>query len=347
MKKIIIFLFLLNSFVLGIDLIKEDKKNKDLKEENYYNIGNILTLNKKTNEYKRVLQIKDLLNKYMFDFNLLQNDNSIIILNKLKNNFNNMKLKENVNKNYFGIVQKDTLTYFNRQQIRENNDSIKKQIVPILSMGTKIIHLLKLKDRKIKIEDGKKYNVFCGEMESDSCITAKNIEKLYEVNFNYITINDLKLEKKIKDKFLKDEYFRNKKLFELLNKKNIDIYIKVVEAPYIYFEEKQDFLNIDILELEPNFDMEEIYENTTIEKEYSWLQRKVHLYSVKSTLVTILSNEKYNPIIRNVIRILYNNKTYLIKEIDTNWKNVDFDYMKYSNMLKIAKKEINLNKVKD
>ena len=93
--------------------------------------------------------------------------------------------------------------------------------------------------------------------------------------------------------------------------------------------------------------MEEIYENTTIEKEYSWLQRKVHLYSVKSTLVTILSNEKYNPIIRNVIRILYNNKTYLIKEIDTNWKNVDFDYMKYSNMLKIAKKEINLNKVKD
>ena len=198
MKKIIIFLFLLNSFVLGIDLIKEDKKNKDLKEENYYNIGNILTLNKKTNEYKRVLQIKDLLNKYMFDFNLLQNDNSIIILNKLKNNFNNMKLKENVNKNYFGIVQKDTLTYFNRQQIRENNDSIKKQIVPILSMGTKIIHLLKLKDRKIKIEDGKKYNVFCGEMESDSCITAKNIEKLYEVNFNYITINDLKLEKKNK-----------------------------------------------------------------------------------------------------------------------------------------------------
>ena len=276
---------------------------------NYLFAVNIGTLNiyKENSLISLSDDIQTILNKYDINLDAQENNNSIESIQNIINN---------QDKNYFAIVNKDAISRYNEQQ--KQNKTIYSKIPVILSLDTLQIHLFTNSENDFDFDIKKDYNVYCGEENSNSCTSAKFIEKMYNLNFNFISSNINTIE-------------------DDLNSNKIDIYISVKKAPASEFE---NFKNIKLIDLPTNFKMEDMYQNTQLSSStYSFLDEDIHIYSVKRAIITNLKEKKYHGVINNIIKILVLNKKYLIKK-NPIWKDVDFNYTEYNKFLKSAKRTL-------
>jgi hypothetical protein len=270
------------------------------------NIGT-LNINKENTSISLANDIKKILNHYDINLTIKENNNSIESIENIINN---------QDKNYFAIVNKDTISKYN-EQVKQNK-TIYSKIPVILSLDTLQLHLFTNSENDFDFDIKKDYNVYCGEENSNSCTSAKFIEKMYNLNFTFISSNIDQIQ---------DDLISNK----------IDIFISVKKAPAIEFE---SFKNIKLIDLPTNFKMEDMYTNTQLlSTTYSFLDEDIHVYSVKRAIITNLKEKKYQGIINNIIKILVLNKKYLIKK-NPIWEDVDFNYTDYKKFLKSAKRTI-------
>jgi TRAP-type uncharacterized transport system substrate-binding protein len=226
---------------------------------------------------------------------------------------------------FFAIVQKDAISYYNYLQYSNNGVGILDNIPAVLSMGIEQIHLITLDSANFDYDKRKTFKVWCGDENGGSCITAKYIEKAYDFNFVYINAS-------------------KENRFERLKEGVVDIVISVIESPATDFAELKGFKLID---LPTNFIMEDMYTHSVItKKEYPWISEDIHAFAVPRVLVTNLSNEKYNPIITNLTKILILNQPYMAKTYGTYWDKIDFSYTSFKKMSPPAKEVISQSIVK-
>ncbi len=224
------------------------------------------------------------------------------------------------NKNtFFAIVQKDAISYYNYIQYNKNKKSIINKIPAIISLGIEQIHILANINSDFDFEKRKTYKVFCGDMESGTCITTKYIEKAYNFKFIYVNSKEDTVLTKLKEGM-------------------IDLVFKVVEKPNSFFQHLED---VKFIDLPTNFIMEDMYVHSELTKEdYPWIDEDIHAFAVQKVLVTNLYEKKYAPIMANIANILTLNKTYLEKNYGKYWKNVDFSYTNFKKMSRASKKVI-------
>lgn len=225
------------------------------------------------------------------------------------------------NKNtFFAIVQKDVISYYNYLQYTNNEkNSILDKIPAVLSLGIEQIHLITLDNTNYDYDKRKTFKVWCGDENGGSCITAKYIEKAY--NFKFVYVNAKKENR-----------------FERLKDGTVDVVISVIEAPATDFADLKGFKLID---LPTNFIMEDMYTHSMVtKKDYPWLGEDIHAFAVPRVLITNLSDEKYNPIVANLTKILILNQPYLAKTYGDYWSKMDFSYTSFKKMSTPAKEVI-------
>jgi TRAP-type uncharacterized transport system substrate-binding protein len=220
---------------------------------------------------------------------------------------------------FFAIVQKDVISYYNYLQYTNNNVSILDKIPAVLSLGVEQIHLITLDNTDYDYDKRKTFKVWCGDENGGSCVTAKYIEKAY--NFNFVYVNAKKENR-----------------FDRLKDGTVDIVISVIESPASDFA---DLKGLKLIDLPTNFIMEDMYTHSIItKKDYPWLTEDIHAFAVPRVLITNLTDEKYNPIIENFVKILILNKPYLAKTYGEHWDKIDFTYTAFKKMSKVAKDTI-------
>lgn len=220
---------------------------------------------------------------------------------------------------FFAIVQKDVISYYNYLQYSNNNVSILDKIPAVISLGVEQIHLITLANSDYDYDQRKTFKVWCGDENGGSCVTAKYIEKAY--NFNFVYVNAKKENR-----------------FDRLKDGTVDIVISVIEAPASDFA---DLKGLKLIDLPTNFIMEDMYTHSIItKKDYPWLSEDIHAFAVPRVLITNLTDEKYNPIIENFVKILVLNKPYLAKTYGDYWDKIDFNYTAFKKMSKVAKDTI-------
>ena len=252
--------------------------------------------------------INNILKSYKIKSEIKTNNNSIEAIKTIINNTSN---------NYFSIVNSDVIKYYNKDS--NQSRSIYSKIPAILSLGEEQLHIFTNQNNEFEFDIKKDYKVYCGNKESDSCISAHFIENIYEFNFTYV-----------------DSSFET--IQEDLKTNNIDLFISVKKAPYIEFEE---FTSLKLIDLPTNFNMEDMYISKQLKSNmYKFLDNDIHIYSVKQVLITNLKEDKYKSLINNIIKVIVLNKDYLIKSNTSVWSGVDFSYTKYKKFLKSAKETI-------
>ena len=266
------------------------------------NIGTILSSKDDEISYKLANDIKDLLNKYDIKLQVNNNNNSKDSINKLINNKKNY---------FFAIVKKDAISFVNAK------NNIYKKIPSILSLGNDQIHIFKNETKDIDFYKQKEFTVFCGDENSDSCITSKYIQKAYDFNFTYIK--------------------SSKNIFDDLKNNKFDLYISIKRSPY---EKYKNLLNIDLIDLPTNFTMEDMYlHGKILADDYSFLLENIHSFTSSRVLVTNLNNKKYEAIIKNIIKIILYNKNRLIEK-NKYWEHIDFQYFDFKKFSKVSKRII-------
>lgn len=279
-----------------------------------YNLGTIATASPTGMYYKLGSDISTLLKKYDIELTPITTGGSYENLDILNGHMVTDK------DTFFAIVQKDTISYYNYIQYTATNKSIYHKIPAILSLGIEQIHIITLEGNEYDFENQKDFNVYCGDQNGGSCVSAQYIEQAYGFNFTYINSNFETLQDKLKDGV-------------------VDFVISVIEAPAQKF---QNFEGVKLIDLPTNFVMEEMYTNSTIQKEdYPFLDEDIHAFAVSKVLITNLNEEKYAPVIENIVKIIMLNKPLLIKEQGKHWENIDFYYTNYKKMSSHAKKVIN------
>ncbi len=217
---------------------------------------------------------------------------------------------------FFAIVQKDVISYYNYLQYTNNNVSILDKIPAVLSLGVEQIHLITLDNTDYDYDQRKTFKVWCGDENGGSCVTAKYIEKAY--NFDFIYVNAKKENR-----------------FDRLRDGTVDIVISVIEAPASDFA---DLKGLKFIDLPTNFIMEDMYTHSVItKKDYPWLSEDIHAFAVPRVLITNLTDEKYNPILENFVKIMVLNKPYLARTYGDYWDKIDFNYTAFKKMSKVAK----------
>jgi TRAP-type uncharacterized transport system substrate-binding protein len=220
---------------------------------------------------------------------------------------------------FFALFQKDVISYYNYLQYSNNNVSILDKIPAVISLGVEQIHLITLANSDYDYDQRKTFKVWCGDENGGSCVTAKYIEKAY--NFNFVYVNAKKENR-----------------FDRLKDGTVDIVISVIEAPASDFA---DLKGLKLIDLPTNFIMEDMYTHSIItKKDYPWLSEDIHAFAVPRVLITNLTDEKYNPIIENFVKILVLNKPYLAKTYGDYWDKIDFNYTAFKKMSKVAKDTI-------
>lgn len=220
---------------------------------------------------------------------------------------------------FFAIVQKDVISYYNCLQFSDKNLGILEKIPAVLSLGVEQIHMITLENTEYDYDQRKTFKIWCGDENGGTCVTAKYIEKAY--NFKFVYVNAKKENR-----------------FERLKDGTIDIVFSVIEAPATDFTDLKGFKLID---LPTNFIMEDMYTHSVItKKDYPWLEEDIHAFAVPRVLVTNLVDEKYNPIIENLTKIMILNKSYLAKTYGEYWNKIDFNYTAFKKMSKPAKEVI-------
>jgi TRAP-type uncharacterized transport system substrate-binding protein len=277
---------------------------------NIYSIdlGNILIDKHNISSNTIAIDMIELLNQYNIDLNISNPHSS----------YDNIELLLHNNTNhYFAIVKKDILDKFNTTNYKNKN--IYKQIPAILNLGEEQIHIFASENKEFDFDKQKDYIVYCGDINSDSCIASANIQKAYNFNFTYINL-------------------KSKDIFSKLKDNSIDFYIKVVKAPSPTFT---NLKHITLIDLPTNFIMEELYTHSTIRSEdYRFLNENISVFSSSRVLITNLRDEQYTNIIQSIIKIMVLNKAYLIHKNKILWENIDFNDSDYKIFLKSARDEI-------
>ena len=249
--------------------------------------------------------IKKLLEKYEINLKIKQNENSNESINNIINNTSD---------NFFAIVNKDTLHEYNKQS--QQDKSIYSQIPAILSLGDEQIHIFTNNDNEFDFDIKKDYKVYCEDNISNSCISARFVASMYELDFTFVSSSIDTIQEDLKS-----------------NK--IDLFISVKKAPA---KEFINFTDLKLIDLPTNFKMEDMYINTQLNSDiYSFLDENMHIYSVKQVLITNLKDKKYSALINNIVKIIVLNKDYLDKNNPKTWDNTNFSYIKYNKFLKTAK----------
>ena len=275
--------------------------------------GTLATASQTGKYYKIGSDISSLLRTYNIKLTPIVTGGSFENISILNGNFT-----ENKN-TFFGIVQKDVISYYNYLQYNDSSTGILDKIPAVLSLGLEQIHIIAKEDADFDYDQRKTFKVWCGDENGESCVTAKYIEKAY--NFKFVYVNAKKENR-----------------FERLNDGTIDLIISVIEAPASDFADLKGYKLIDF---PTNFIMEDMYAHSIItKKEYPWLESDIHAYAVPRVLVTNLTDEKYNPIIENLVKILVLNKSYLGKTYGEYWDRIDFNYTAFKKMSKIAKETV-------
>ena len=278
-----------------------------------YNLGTLATASENGMYYKLGNEIAQVLKKYDVDLEPITTAGSYENLDILNNN-----IVDNKN-TFFAIVQKDAIQYYNYLQYVNTQKSIYHKIPAVLSLGTEQIHIITLDGNEYDFESQKEYTVYCGGQYGGSCISAQYIEQAYGFKFTYV-----------------NSEFEN--LIDKLKDGSLDLIFSVIEAPA---EKFQNFEGVKLVDLPTNFVMEEMYTHSTIKvDDYPFLSEDIHAFSVAKVLVTNLNDEKYAPVIENLVRILMLNKEFLAKEYGEHWAKIDFYYTNYKKMSLPAKKVI-------
>jgi len=272
--------------------------------------GTLATASKTGKYYKLGGDISSLLKNYKINLKPIETGGS----------YENMSIMDGKfiddQNTFFAIVQKDVISYYNYLQYTNNELSILDKIPAVLSLGVEQIHLITLENTDYDYDQRKTFKVWCGDENGGSCVTAKYIEKAY--NFNFIYVNAKKENR-----------------FERLKDGTVDIVISVIEAPATDFA---DLKGLKLIDLPTNFIMEDMYTHSIItKKDYPWLSDDTHAFAVPRVLITNLTDEKYNPIIENFVKILVLNKPYLAKTYGDYWDRIDFGYTAFKKMSKVAK----------
>jgi TRAP-type uncharacterized transport system substrate-binding protein len=274
-------------------------------------LGTIATASKTGSYYKLATDISSILKEYDLDLEPVETAGSYENISILNGTF-----LENKN-TYFAIVQKDVIAYYNYMQFKLDGKGILSKIPAVLSLGTEQIHILALEDNEYDFEQRKEYKVYCGDIDSGSCVSAKYIEKAYNFKFEYI--NSVK-----------------ENSIAMLEEGVVDLIISVIKVP------SEDFKNLEgikFVDLPTNFIMEDMYTHSFIKKEdYSWVEEEVHSFAVAKVLITNLTDKKYDPIIETIVKILVLNKDALGKDYGEYWNEIDFNYTNYKKFSKASKR---------
>jgi TRAP-type uncharacterized transport system substrate-binding protein len=275
--------------------------------------GTLATASKTGMYYKLGQDISSLLKNYNINLTPIVTGGSYENMAILNGNF-----VENQD-TFFAIVQKDVISYYNYLQFTNNSTSILDKIPAVLSLGIEQIHMITLQDTEYDYDQRKTFKIWCGDENGGTCVTAKYIEKAY--NFNFVYVNA-----------------KRENRFDRLKDGTVDIVFSVIEAPASDFVDLKGFKLID---LPTNFIMEDMYTHSMItKKDYPWLEEDIHAFAVPKVLVTNLTEEKYNPIIENLTKIMILNKPYLAKTYGEYWNKIDFNYTAFKKMSKPAKEVI-------
>ena len=261
--------------------------------------------------------------------NLIANDIKLLLKNykidirneKVNSSYEAIqKLLEKEDNSYFAIVNKDAITYYNKtQNSKYSQKSIYNDIPAILSLGSEQIHIFTSNKNDFDFELQKKFKVYCGEKNSDSCIALDYIQKAYKFNFEYINSNE-------------------KSIFHDLKSNKIDLYISVKKAPYSPYV---NLKGLNLIDLPTNFKMEDMYIHSTISNsDYPYIDDKIHSFSASRVLITNLNESKYKNIITSFLKVILLNKEYLIKDGKLYWEDIDFLYFEYKKFSLEAKKTI-------
>ena len=258
-----------------------------------------------TNLMQQTKDIRKLLKQYDINIKINENENSNESIHNTINNTTD---------HFFAIVNKDTIHQYNKQSTL--NKSIYSDLPAILSLGEEQIHIFTNINNEFDFDVKRDYKVYCENNISNSCISARFVASMYELNFTFINSSIDMIQEDLKS-----------------NK--IDLFISVKKAPA---QEFKNFTDVKLIDLPTNFKMEDMYINTQLKSDmYSFLDDDMHIYSVKQVLITNLKDKKYSGLINNIVKIIVLNKDYLIKHNPAVWKNIDFTYIKYNKFLKTAK----------
>jgi len=289
-KKLIVILLCIN-YMYAINIGTISIKNDD----------NLISMSK---------DIQKILKKYKINSKIQIENNSLDSIEKLINNKTN---------NYFAIVNYDSILEYNNKKSKKYGRSIYRNIPVILTLGSEQLHIFTNENNEFEFDIKKEYSVYCGKKDSDSCISAKYIEKVYGFIFTY---------KKSNIKEIQSDLQNNK----------IELFISVKKAPYKGF---LNFKNIKLVDLPTNFKMEDIYLNSQLKTDtYTFLDEDMHIYGVNRVLITNIKDKKYDALIKNMVKIIMLNKNYLDKNNKIIWEDVDFMYFRYKKFSKVSKNTI-------
>ena len=244
------------------------------------NIGTINIKNDK-NSISMSKDIQKILNKYKVNSKIQIEENSLNNIEKLINN---------KSYNYFAIVNYDAILEYNSKKSKKYGRSIYRNIPVLLTLGSEQLHIFTNENNEFEFDIKRRYTVYCGKINSDSCISAKYIEKVYGFTFTYKKSNLKQIQNDLKNN-------------------NIELFISVNKAPH---EEFKAFKNIKLIDLPTNFNMEDIYINSQLKTNtYSFLDDNIHIYSVNKVFISNLKDKKYDNLIKNIVKIIVLNKSYL------------------------------------
>lgn len=268
------------------------------------NYGYFLTASKEGTYNKVGNDIKDLFNEYGVGLEIVNTKGSRENLDILYG------LEEK--KASWAIVQKDAMSYFKlvHREI-DNANKIYEKIKIIAPLYNEEIHILANSSQEITFDPSTKYIVNCGNENSGSCISARFIANAYNLKFIY-------------DRSNIDDALNKLKINE------IDLIFRTIGKPY------DKFINLDenykFVSLPKNIILEHIYNTSTLtNKDYSWLNEDVMIFSCPSIIVTNLVDEKYDDVVKSFYDIINKNLDYLKNVANDKWKEVDMidDNKKY------------------
>ena len=286
----LLLIFLLNTFAIDFGTMLVDKNNPTI---------NVLSKD-----------IQKLLKKYNINLNIKNTKNSLHSISALMNNKSD---------NYFALVKKDAISFYNTRNVDMGKKSIYTSIPAILSLGSEKIHIFGTNQKEFDFEINKKYKVFCGDINSDSCIASRNIQKIYNFDFKYVQSD-------------------KKNVFNDIKNNKVDLYISIQKSPYNNFLSQK---YVQLLDLPTNFKMEEIYSHSLFSTEdYSYLNESTHAFASSIVLITNLKDERDEVIIKSLLKVIVLNEVHLNDKSTREWKDVDFENFKYKKFSNLAKKTI-------
>jgi TRAP transporter TAXI family solute receptor len=205
----------------------------------------------------------------------------------------------------FAIFQLDAYLKAARNFYQNTSQQIQDEIKVVMPLYHEEIHVIKAKERELDFAGEETFMVSCGPESSGSCITADVIADFYGKNFTYVN----------------ESYEQS--LIDLKAGK-LDLVIITAGKPYKLLTEQT---GLDLVALPRTKKAAEIYLYTTITPDdYTWLERSVETYGVRSVLATMIQEQEglANDLVGTVHFTILINEERLKKHGHPKWHEVMF-----------------------